>query len=62
MHYVAVIRAEISIIDYCIILVDRFFGIIDDFVGEVRQFFVGIHLLDGDYVVLIYGCSFTLEW
>ena len=62
VHYVAVIRAKVPIIDHCVILVDRFFGIVDDFVREVRQLLVGIHLLDGDYVVLIYGCSFPLEW
>ena len=53
MHNMAVVRAEIPIVDYCIILVDCFFGIIDDFIGEVRQLLVGIRWLDRDFRFLI---------
>ena len=48
MHHMAVICSEIPIIDYCIVLVNRFFGVVDDLIGEVGQCFIGTRFLSGD--------------
>ena len=48
MHHMAVICSKVPIIDYCIVLVNRIFGVVDDLIGEVGQGFVGTRFLSRD--------------